>query len=388
MPEVKVYSTRACQYCRLLKAYLERQGIDYIPIDVGEDIDAAKEMVKISGQYSVPVTVVDDEIIVGFDTKRLKEIFGSRPEPDKYDVLIIGGGPAGLTAAMYASRKMLTGMIITENIGGQALESWAIENYMGFRITTGGDLMQKFEEQIRSEDIRIELDSVKSLKEENGLFTAYTQSDQEFSGDSLIITTGVKPRMLGVEGEDRFIGRGISICSTCDGPLFKDKKIAIVGGGNYALTTAIEMSSIAKEVYLIVRSKIRADEIYKKQYEDIENIKTYKNSVVTGVVGENLLESIVISDRDTGEETVLETNGLFLAIGHDANTSFTDGFVKLNDKGEIITDKNGRTSHPGVFAAGDVTDVEGKQVIIAAGEGAKAALSAYGYISDNRMDKQ
>ncbi|MBN2734650.1 MAG: FAD-dependent oxidoreductase [Methanomicrobiaceae archaeon] len=380
MPEVKVYSTKACQYCRLLKAFLERHNVAYNNIDVGKDVDAAKEMVELTGQYGVPVTVIDDEVIIGFDTQRLNELFGTEKLPDVYDVLIIGGGPAGLTAAMYCSRKMLSCMIVTENIGGQALESWSIENYMGFRVVTGGELMQKFEEQIKSENIRVELDSVSDVLEDGGIFKVSTASGQNFSGKALIITSGVKPRWLGIKDEEKYMGRGISVCSTCDGPLFKGKEIAIVGGGNHALTTAIEMSRIAKQVYLIVRSKIRADEIYVKQYEGLSNIQTFTNYVVSEVLGDNTLKSIKIQNRDTNDEKELFVAGMFLAAGNLPNTGFLDGFVELNNNGEIVTDKNGKTKRPGVFAAGDVTDVLGKQVIIASGEGAKAALSAYDFI--------
>ncbi|MBN1433033.1 MAG: FAD-dependent oxidoreductase [Methanomicrobiaceae archaeon] len=380
MPDVKVYSTSQCQYCRLLKAFLDKQGIKYQNIDVGEDIDAAKEMVEISGQYAVPVTVVDDEIIIGYDIRRLNELFGNAGDKGDIDVIILGGGPAGLTAAAYAARKMLKCMIITEDIGGQALESWAIENYMGFRMISGGDLMQKFEEQVRDENIDIEIDKAAGIEEKNGKFIVNTASEEKFEAGAVIIATGVNPRWLGIPDEDKYIGHGISICSTCDGPLFRDKVVTIVGGGNYALTTAIEMSGLAKQVNLIVRSKIRADEIYLRQYEGIGNIKTYTNYVVSALKGNNLLKGITIRERNTNEELELDTDGLFLAIGHDANTGFVKGFIDLNEKGEIITDNNGRTSREGIFAAGDVTNVESKQVIIASGEGAKAALSAYAWL--------
>ena len=168
MPDVKVYSTKQCQYCRLLKAFLDKKGIKYQNIDVGEDIEAAKEMVELSGQYAVPVTVIDGEVIVGYDVRRLNELFGDTGEKGEIDIIILGGGPAGLTAAAYAARKLLRCMIITEDIGGQALESWAIENYMGFRIISGSDLMQKFEEQVRNEDIEIEIDRAKSIEERGG----------------------------------------------------------------------------------------------------------------------------------------------------------------------------------------------------------------------------
>ena len=380
MPDVKVYSTKQCQYCRLLKAFLDKEGIKYQNIDVGEDIEAAKEMVELSGQYAVPVTVIDGEVIIGYDVRRLNELFGDTGEKGETDIIILGGGPAGLTAAAYAARKLLRCMIITEDIGGQALESWAIENYMGFRIISGSDLMQKFEEQVRNEDIEIEIDKAESIAESDEKFVITTVSGQKFEGKSVIIATGVKPRWLGIKDEEKFIGHGISICSTCDGPLFRNKIVTIVGGGNYAVTTAIEMSKLAKHVNLIVRSKIRADEVYTSQYEGLENVSTYKNYTVSALEGDNMLKAVKIKEKDTGEEIKLETDGLFLAIGHDANTGFLEGFVDLNENGEIITDNNGRTSHKGVFAAGDVTDTESKQVIIASGEGAKAALSAYSFL--------
>lgn len=383
MTDVKVYSTKACQYCRLLKAYLERHNVKYVSIDVGADQDAAKEMIELSGQYGVPVSVIDGEVIIGFDMERLNEIFGDSEEPDSYDVLILGGGPAGLTAAMYCARKMLSCAIITENIGGQALESWSIENYMGFRVITGAELMHKFEEQIRSKDIRIELDSISKVFEKEGIFVVKTSSGRIFSGKSIIIATGAKPRWLGIEGEEKYIGKGISACSTCDGPLFKGKDVCVVGGGNSALSIAIEMSKIANMVYLVVRSKIKADEAFVRQYEGIKNIETFLGYEVFEIIGNDMIHAAKIKNRDTGEEKVISVSGIFPASGHFPNTGFMDGFVELNQKGEIITDKNGKTSRNGVFAAGDVTDTEGKQVIIASGDGSKAALSAYSYLIRN-----
>lgn len=381
MPQVKVYTTKTCQYCRLVKAFLEKHNVPFDETDVGDNQDAAREMVELTGQYAVPVTVVDDEVVIGFDAKRLNELFGSDSREGTFDMLIIGGGPAGLTAGMYAARKGLRAIIISENIGGQAVESWAIENYMGYRMITGGELIQKFEDQVRELNIHIELDSARRIRKmEDGTFVVDTVSEQEFSGRTVIITSGVRPRWLGLENEERFIGHGESVCSTCDGPLFRGKNVAIVGGGNYALTTAIEMSGIAAQVYLIVRSTIRADPVYITPYESKSNIMTFKNHTVTALNGDGLLTGITIRERDTGEEKHLAVEGLFLAIGHDPNTGFLDGFVDTNDQGEITIDINCHTSEPGVFAAGDVTSVKGKQVIIAAGDGAKAALEAYEYL--------
>jgi alkyl hydroperoxide reductase subunit F len=366
----------------MAKAFLDRTGVKYTTVDVGEDVEAAKRMVALSGQRGVPLITVDDEVIIGFDSQRLNELFGESVEGKQYDVLIIGAGPAGLTAAVYCARKMLTTAIITENIGGQALESWAIENYMGYRMVTGEDLMKKFEEQARSHNIRLELDRVASIVQEGALYTVTTMSDNSYHAACVILAQGKRPRKLDVLGEDRFIGRGISICSTCDGPLFKGKKVAVVGGGNSALQTAIEMSGIASSVSLIVRRTIRADEAYTKALAKKSNITVHLQSRVTGLRGDQFLTGITITD-EKGTEQMIDLDGVFVEIGWIPNTDFLKEFVELNELKEVVTDQNCHTSKPGIFAAGDVTSVKSKQIIIAAGDGAKAALEVHEYILRN-----
>jgi len=382
MPRVTVYSTENCPYCRMAKAYLDRHGVDYMAVDVGSDRDQAKKMVELSGQYGVPVITVDDEVIVGFDAERLDELFGQGRGEETYDVLIIGAGPAGLTAAVYCSRKMLKSAIVSENIGGQAIESWAIENYMGYRMVSGADLMQKFEEQVRSsQNIHIDLDRVQALRREKDIFVAETAGGKSYTARAVILAQGKRPRRLGVEGEDRYLGRGLSVCSTCDGPLFRDKVVAVVGGGNSALQTAIEMSRIAREVHLIVRSTIKADPAYVRQYEEKKNIITHLNHTVSALHGNGMLNGITIRDTGSGKETSLALDGVFAEIGWVPNTEFLEGLVPLNDQKEVIVDINCTTATPGIFAAGDVTNIRTKQIITAAGEGAKAAIEAYAYLS-------
>jgi NADH-dependent peroxiredoxin subunit F len=380
MPQVTVYSTQNCPYCRLAKAFLDRYGVEYRSIDVGVDRKAAKEMVEKSGQYGVPVITVDDEVIVGFDSNRLSELFGSEQKSSLFDVIIAGAGPAGMTAALYCARKNLKTLIISEDIGGQALESWNIENYMGYRMITGDDLMSKFEEQVRQTEIKIELDKITTLLPVSGGYQVKTSSDQEFKGKSVILAQGKQPRRLGLAREEEFTGRGISVCATCDGPLFKERVVAIVGGGNSALQTAIEMSGIATTVHLIVRSKIRADAVYEEKIAVHSNIIIHLNSEVTELKGTDHLNGIVIQERLSGKGEELPVDGLFTEIGWVPNTAFLEGLLNLNYLKEIDIDINCRTSAPGVFAAGDVTAVLGKQIIIAAGEGAKAALSAFDYL--------
>ena len=383
MQQVTVYSTKNCPYCRMTKAFLDKNNVPYTNIDVGEDAEAAKKMVALSGQRGVPVIIVNDEVIVGFDSQRLNALFGDAEKGQQYDVLIVGAGPAGLTAGMYCARKMLKTAIISENIGGQAMESWAIENYMGYRMVTGEDLMKMFEEQARSLNIRLELDGVKGIVSEQENFIVKTTTGATFTATSIILAQGKRPRKLDVLGEERYIGRGISICSTCDGPLFKGKKVAVVGGGNSALQTAIEMSRIATSVSLIVRSNIRADEAYTRMLAEKSNITVHLKSRITALFGDKFLTGIMVQDSQ-GKEQRIDLDGVFVDIGWIPNTDFLEGFVELNDRKEVITDQNCHTSVPGLFAAGDVTSVKSKQIIIAAGEGAKAALEAHDYVMRNR----
>jgi NADH-dependent peroxiredoxin subunit F len=380
MAKVTVYSTKNCPYCRMAKALLEKHGIPYNSIDVGEDTVQAQKMIDLSGQRGVPVIVVDDEVIIGFDAQRLNELFGNEEPGDIVDVLIIGAGPAGLTAAVYCARKSLRAKIISENIGGQALESWAIENYMGYRMITGDELMKKFEEQVREQNISLDLDRALEISVSEGIFTVHTVSDAEYRAYSIIFCPGMKPKKLGVPGEEIYLGRGLSVCSTCDGPLYRNKVVAVVGGGNSALSTAIEMSKIAKKVYLIVRSTIKADDVYVKLLKEQKNIELRSGSVITAIQGDKFLSGISIRNKETGVETTLALDGVFAEIGWVPNTEFVRGFIGLNEAGEIIIDINCHTNVPGIFAAGDVTNVKGKQIIIASGEGAKAALEAQEYL--------
>lgn len=383
MPQVTVYSTQNCPYCRLAKAFLDRYGVEYRSIDVGVDRKAAKEMVELSGQYGVPVITVGDEVIVGFDSNRLKDLFTTETATVIYDVIITGAGPAGMTAALYCARKNLKVIIISEDIGGQALESWNIENYMGYRMITGDELMARFEEQIRQNQIQIELDQVTSLLPEPGGYLVKTASDKQFKGKTMILAQGKRPRRLGIAREEEFTGRGVSVCATCDGPLFKERVVAIVGGGNSALQTAIEMSRIATTVHLIVRSKIRADPVYADQIDKLQNFVVHTGCEVIELKGTDRLSGIVLRERSGGKTEDLAVDGLFTEIGWVPNTTFLEGLVDLNYLKEIEIDINCRTNVPGIFAAGDVTAVLGKQIIIAAGEGAKAALSAFDYLMVN-----
>ena len=379
MRNVTVYSTQNCPYCKMAKAFLEKHGVTYTSIDVGQDREAAKKMVELSGQRGVPVVMVDNEIIVGFDGQRLNDLFGEVRASDVIDVLIVGAGPAGLTAAVYCARKMLMTMIISENIGGQALESWAIENYMGYRMITGEDLMKKFDEQVRTLDVRFELDRLTGLSKSDGIFVANTISENTIKARAVILAQGNRPKKLGVADEEKYLGRGLSVCATCDGPLYHGKKVAVVGGGNSALQTAVEMSEIAKWVDLIVRSSIRADPVYIEKLKEKSNITTHLGAHISSIRGDKFLTGVTLK-TENGADQDLQLDGVFIEIGWLPNTDMLNDFVEMNDKKEIVIDINCHTSVEGLFAAGDVTSIKCKQIISASGDGAKAALEAHEYL--------
>jgi Thioredoxin reductase len=378
MAGVKVYTTESCPYCRMVQAFLKKHNVEYELVDVGKDREAAREMIAVSGQRGVPVTVSGDEVIVGFDAKRLRELFGTPVTAGVYDAIIVGAGPAGLTAAVYCARKLMKTLVIGENVGGQATWSWNIENYMGFPTITGEDLIRKFEEQVRGLEVAIELDSVQNIQKEGDVFVVRTVSENSFRCRTVILAPGKEARTLGLPGEDRLMGRGISVCATCDAPVFHGRPVAVAGGGNAALQTAIEMTKIASSVTLVVRSALRCDEVYAARAEE-QGVRIYLHHEVTELHGEAALTGITVRDRDTGKETVLDVEGLFLAIGLAPNTGFLGDLVALNEQREILIDENTHTNVPGIFAAGDATCVKAKQIIIAASEGAKAAIEAHEY---------
>jgi len=300
-----------------------------------------------------------------------------------YDLIIIGGGPAGMTAAVYAARKKLKTLIIAENFGGQALKSPAVENYLGYQYVTGVELVTKFKEHMSQFDIDKEMSLVQTIKRQDGFFVVGTQSAKSYSARAIVIASGKAPRWLEIPGEKEFLGRGVSYCATCDAPLFGGMDVAVVGGGNSALSAAAQLSAIARKVYLIVRSRITADEVITDKVHEAENVVFYEGYRPTAIKGEKMVSGLEIEERATQKRIELGVQGIFVEAGSIPASKFASGLAELNDHGEIKINCKAETSAPGIFAAGDVTDVPEKQIIIAAGEGAKAALSAYEYLLKN-----
>jgi len=297
-----------------------------------------------------------------------------------YDVVIIGCGPAGMTAAVYAARKKLKILLVTEDFGGQLMWTMDIENYMGYQFITGQELMAKFKEQVEKFPIQTEYDSVKKIKRlDNGLLSV-TTSANEYETKTVIVASGKRPKSLQVPGESRFVGRGVSYCATCDGPLYVDNTVAVVGGGNSAVQAAIEMSAIAKKVYLVIRNGYEADPVLVDQIKKLPNVEELFDYEAKEISGETVVERFLITNIITGQDQTLNVDGVFVEVGLWPNSEFIQGVVDLNTQGEIKVDCHTSTNVAGIFAAGDVNDGPDKQIVIAAGDGAKALLSAYNYL--------
>lgn len=307
---------------------------------------------------------------------------GAEVEEGPYELLIIGAGPAGLTASVYAARKRLKVLLLSKDLGGQPLLTSEIENYMGYQYITGPELVAKFHEQVRQFPIAMAIgeEAVRLAAEEAG-FEVATRSGRAFIGKAVIIATGKRPRELGVPGERELLGRGVSYCAVCDAPLFAGREVAVIGGGNSALTAVADLIKIASKIYLIHRSlRLEADPILVERARASEKVFPLLGYIVKEILGEGRVRGMIIASRETGKAEQLPVEGVFIEIGLIPNSEFARGLVALNEEGEIIVDCACRTNVPGIFAAGDVTSVPEKQIIVAAGEGAKAALSAYNYL--------
>jgi len=299
-----------------------------------------------------------------------------------YDLIIIGGGPAGVTAGIYAVRKKLKVLIISKDFQGQVKWAVSVENYPGLPDIKGMDLAKKFEDHLKQYEAEIIADEVIKIDKENQIFELITKKGDRFISLSVVIATGADPRPLEVPGEKEFISKGVTYCTTCDAPFFKDKKVAVIGGGNSGVKAAIELTNYASKVYLIeFQDKLAADELEQERARNNEKIEILTSSALKSIKGSNKVEKIVYEDVKSKQKKNLNVEGVFVSVGTQPATSFIKEMVDFNEKDEIVVDpKTCQTKTPGLFSAGDVTDVKYNQIIIAAGEGAKAALSVYDYL--------
>jgi len=298
-----------------------------------------------------------------------------------YDTIIIGAGPAGVAAAIYAIRREMKVLLIGKELGGQVVLSNEIENYPGISSINNFDLIAKFDQHLKSAGVETKISEVKVIEKTSaGTFKLHT-AKESFETKTIIIAMGLIPQRLAIPGEERLAGKGVSYCANCDGPLFKNKIVAVVGGGNSALDAAEVLSKIASKVYLIHRrDTFRAFEELVDEVKARENIEILTNCEIKEIIGENKVEKLSVLNNQNGKIRELAINGLFIEIGRIAHTDLVGELVKRNERNQIIVDEKCRTSSEGIFAAGDVTQTEFKQITVAVGQGTIAALAAYQYL--------
>jgi alkyl hydroperoxide reductase subunit F len=315
---------------------------------------------------------------------------GSTAAPDHesvHDLLILGGGPASMSAAIYAARKMLKLAVIALDIGGQVLTTSEVENYPGFPSIHARELVSRFEDHVKTFNVPFALGAaVIEVSKEEDIFIVRMEDGSAYRGRTVIYAMGMKHRRLDVTGEAELTGKGVAYCATCDAPFFKDRKVCVVGGGNSAFTSALELLNVNAEVTMLnFAGGWQADEALQNRVRQSGRARFFDEHRVLRIEGTDRVSGVVAADRRTGQEKRMDADGVFIDIGWTANTGPVKNLVTLSEGGEIAVDCSCRTNVPGFFGAGDVTTVPHKQIVISAGEGAKAALSAYDYLVKHSM---
>jgi alkyl hydroperoxide reductase subunit F len=395
MADVIIYSREGCPFCVKAKSFLAERDIPFEEINTQRGSDAWKEMKESAGSGSLPQILIGDESIGGYSdlvnleaTGELSQRLGlaqQGPVSPLYDVIIIGGGPAGLSATIYTARKIMKTLVISKDIGGQVAWTYDVDNYLGFSQVDTADLISKFEEHVEKYSLEKLVGVDVNAVELTGKTKKVTTSDgKSYLSKTVIIATGKRPKPLDVPGEKELLGMGVTYCSTCDAPLFADLDVAVAGGGNSALEAAIDLMKVAKNVYMVSLTPLTGDQILQDKVMGSPGVEVFTEHKIIRIVGDSTVEGIQIESLKTGDVKRLDVQGVMIEIGLLPNSEMVIDTIETNTIGEIVVDSRCRTGIAGVFACGDVTDVPFKQVVVAAGEGAKAALSAYDYIINQR----
>jgi NADH-dependent peroxiredoxin subunit F len=387
------YISLSCQNCPEVVQALNVMSV-LNPNITHTMIDGAafKEEVESKNIMAVPTVFLNGEEFGG-GRMTLEEILakmGSAPDASEFenkepfDVLVVGGGPAGASAAIYAARKGIRTGIVADRFGGQILDTATIENFISVNRTEGPRLAANLEEHVKEYEVDVmNLQRAKRL-EKKDLIEIELENGAVLKSKSVILSTGARWRDIGVPGEAEFRNKGVAYCPHCDGPLFEGKEIAVVGGGNSGIEAAIDLAGIVKHVTVLeFASELKADSVLQDRLNSLPNVTVLKNVQTKEITGTDSVNGVTYIDRETNEEHHIELAGIFIQIGLVPNTDWLGDSVERNKFGEIIVDKRGATNVPGVFAAGDCSDSAHKQIIISMGSGATAALSAFDYLVRN-----
>jgi len=307
--------------------------------------------------------------------------------PERHDVVIVGAGIAGLTAALYLARQGVDVLVVSRDLGGQLLQASLIENYPGIEAIKGVDLAMRVEKQAKTFGAKVRYGEqiVRIERLDDGTFLLESNRGRRYHAEVVILAFGKTPKRMGVPGEDEYDGRGVSYCTICDGPLYRGKNTAVVGIGDQGLEAVTILAGLCPRVYYVTPTRLFGDPDLVARVRGAENVAILENHEPVRVLGDGRrVTGLVVRDKKTGEEKTLEVDGVFVELGYEAKTEFVKHLVDLNQHGEIVTDKVGRTKTPGLFAAGDVTDIPFKQAVISAGDAAKAALAAFNYLQKRR----
>jgi len=393
----ETYFSLSCQNCPDVVQALNlmavlNPNIQHVAIDGAlfqDEVEARQIMsvpsIYLNGELFTQGRMSEEEILAKLDTGSSARDAEKLKAKDAYDVLVVGGGPAGAAAAIYAARKGIRTGVAAERFGGQVLDTMAIENFISVKETEGPKLARALEEHVREYDVDIiNLQRASQLipAGDDGLHRVQFENGGELKAKTLILATGARWREMNVPGEQEYRGRGVAYCPHCDGPLFKGKRVAVIGGGNSGVEAAIDLAGIVAHVTLLeFGEELRADAVLQRKLFSLPNVRVLKMAQTTEVKGDGQkVTGLVYKDRSSEELHNVELEGIFVQIGLLPNSEWLKGTLELSRFGEIIVDAKGQTSLPGVFAAGDVTTVPYKQIVIAVGEGAKASLSAFDHL--------
>ncbi len=298
-----------------------------------------------------------------------------------YDTIIIGAGPAGIAACIYAARKKMKALLISADIGGQINTTWGIENYIGYHFIEGPELIDKFNTQLAAYPIEQKIGvRVTGIKKLNKGFSVSTDEGKTYQTKTVVYAAGKKPRKLGVPGEAEFSGKGVTYCATCDGPLFSGKKVAVIGGGNSALEAVLDLAKYTSHIDLVSITQLTGDKVLSDKLSDINDLTVHLEYKVKSIEGKQFVSGVTIEDIKTQKSNKLDVAGIFIEIGLVPNSELLKEMLKLNEYGEIQVNCTGETGIEGLYAAGDVTDIPEKQIAVAVGEGVKAVLRAHRYL--------